>query len=117
MFGDLGRALGAGDPYDALAFFDRAMPEYGRIQADLTGLLDQNEILCSIEFGKMDVIGDAASVETDWLLEIRSRQLAGGTVRRQRVVTVRLGRVKKKWRITGLSPADFFAPPVPGAKR
>lgn len=116
MFGDLGRALGAGDAYDALAFFDRSMPEYGRIQADIAGLLDQNEVLCSIEFGNMDVIADAARVETDWLLEIRSRQPAGGTVRRRATVAVRLARVKKKWRITDLRPADFFAPPVPGGK-
>lgn len=111
VFAALATALSGGDPYDFMAPFDRSMPAYEQFRAGITALLEQNEVLTSIDLLSRKVQADEATVEADWLLQIRSRQPAGPVTRRNEKVTCRLVRRRGKWKIVDLSPRAFFAPP------
>ena len=50
-----------------------------------------------------------ASIDLDWVLEIRSLEQDGPLVRRREVVHCELRKEKKQWKIVALKPIDFFA--------
>ncbi len=90
------------------------MPGYDEFQNNVTALVEQNEVLTSIDLLDQQIGETEARVELDWLLQIRSRQRTGPVTRRDEKVTCRLARRKKKWKIVELKPLSLFAPPRPG---
>ena len=113
VFASLAAALSGGDPYDFMRQFDSAMPGYEQFRSSVTALLEQNEVLTSIDPLNVNAQASEVSVETDWLLEIRSRQPAGPVTKRNEKVTCRLAKRKSKWKIVALEPQSLFAPPQP----
>ncbi len=111
VFSALATALSGGDPFDFMAEFDKAMPDYNQLRADVIGLLEQNEVLASLEFKSAEATETSATVKVNWLLEIRSRQPAGPLVRRDATVDCQLRKSGKKWKIVEMKPIDLFAPP------
>ena len=98
-------------PDEFMNGFDRDMPDYGKIRANVTALVAEAEVTSSVQPVKDE--GDASrhSIDLDWLLQIKSRAAdAGPLVRRQQVVHCELVKEKKRWRIVSLTPVDFFAP-------
>ncbi len=114
VFGELSTALSGGDAQDFLSYFDSSMPAWDEFQNNVTALVEQNEVLTSIDLLDQQIGETEARVELDWLLQIRSRQRTGPVTRRDEKVTCRLARRKKKWKIVELKPLSLFAPPRPG---
>ena len=112
VFATLATAMSGGDAFDFMRPFDPSMPGYEPFRASVTALLEQNDVLTSIDLTSVEVKENEARVEADWLLEIRSRQPAGPLTKRNQVVTCRLARRKSNWKILALEPQSLFAPPA-----
>ena len=111
VFSALATALSGGDPFDFMAEFDKAMPEYDQLRADVIGLLEQNEVLASLDFKSAEATDTTATVKVNWLLEIRSRQPAGPVTKRNATVDCKLKKTRKKWKIVEMKPLNLLAPP------
>ena len=105
--------LSDGDAEAFLRPFDAAMPGFEALRADVHGLVERAEVLSAVELLADE--GDEArrAVEADWTMRIRERSLGSRVVERRRTLKFRLERRGKRWTITGLEPAGFFAPPGP----
>jgi hypothetical protein len=88
--------------------FDKNMPDYDRLRAGVTALVNQAEVTSSIE--PLTDEGDdlKRTVELDWYLEIRSLLPDGPLVRRREAVHCELRKEKKRWKIVALKPIEFF---------
>lgn len=111
LFAGMASALSESNPDVFLRAFDPSMPGYSRFAANVRALATQNALGNSVEITKQEGDDRAQFVELDWLMEISGKGDSRVFVRREVTVKCRLERQKKKWRIVGLEPADFFAPP------
>jgi len=106
--------LSDGEPVGALEAFDKKMPGYGEVAADVQALAAQNQVLCSIDVvGDKEQDDDSASVhhlDLDWYMTLTSRADEGLVERRRERVAVTLQRYGKDWRITSISPEQILAP-------
>ena len=105
-------ALSEGNARNFLAVFDRTMPEYNTLDANVNALLDQCQVQSSIEILSQEGTGAMRNVELDWFLQIVQQQESAAVTRRRERVRCRLAKQGKKWRITSLEPMGFFAPPA-----
>lgn len=111
FLGSLASALSEGNAIAFLEAFDRSMPGYDQFQSNVTALIEQGEVLSSIEVLSDEGDERHRSLELDWFLQIRIRQEAGPVERRRESVSCRLERKQKRWKIISLEPAGLFAPP------
>jgi hypothetical protein len=86
------------------------MPDYDKLKAAVTALVNQAEVSSFVEPLKDEGDDTKRTVEFDWYLEIRSLQPDGPIVRRREVVHCELRKEKKRWKIVALKPIEFFAP-------
>jgi hypothetical protein len=105
-------ALSEGNARNFLAAFDRAMPGYNTLDANVSALLDQCQVQSSIEILRQEGTGAMRNVELDWFLQVVEQHETAEVVRRRERVRCRLARQGKKWRITSLEPLSLFAPPA-----
>jgi hypothetical protein len=110
LFTSMATALSAGDATEFLRPLDRAMPRYRDLSANVTALVEQAEVLSSIEIVRNSGDAKQRTVELDWLLQVSSKQQGGPLERRHETVRCRLEKQKRGWRIVALEPVDFFAP-------
>jgi hypothetical protein len=96
-----------------MAAFDKNMPDYDSLQADVTALVTQTEVSSSIEPLMESGNNQTYSIDLDWFLQVRSLQQVGPIVRRREIVHCELRKIKKHWKIVAIKPLDFFAPPKP----
>lgn len=103
--------LSDGNLPGALDTFANTMPGYQNLVADLGALTSQYDLICVIEIREES--GDEArrKADTEWFLQIKSKQDEGPTERRTVTVKVVTGMVKGKWRITEMAPLSMLAPP------
>lgn len=102
-------ALSEGNARAFLQAFDREMPGYAAIESNVTALTDQADILCSIDTLKESGDDSSRTVEVDWFIQLRSKSAGGPLERRRQIVTVKLAKRKKKWKIVGFDPAAILA--------
>jgi hypothetical protein len=95
----------------AVDAFAATMPGYSDVVANLGALANQYDVICVIEI--KDESGDETrrKAETEWFLQLKSKQESGPTERRTVTVRISTERVKGKWRITSLEPRSALAPP------
>ena len=100
-----GNSTGAIDP------FSKNIPGYGDVVRNLDALASQYEIICTIEI--REEFGDEAhrKTETEWFLQLKSKQQDGPTARRNSVVRIETQRASGKWRITSMEPRTLLDPP------
>ena len=103
-------SLSAGNAAAFLAAFDRAMPGYEKLRANVAALERQAEVQSFIDLVEDEGDDRRRSVELDWVLRIRREQEATASRRQQRV-KIRVEKSGRKWRIVALEPLEFFAPP------
>lgn len=113
VIGSLGEELSSGNAPAFLTHFDRAMPGYDRLQADVYALVDQADIASSIEISKDEGDDQHRVVELDWEMEITGKSEAGEARVRHQEIHCRLERRDKGWKIVSFDPVDFFAVPRP----
>jgi hypothetical protein len=104
--------LSAGNAPDFMQAFDRSMPGYPVLAANVSGLTAAYEVESSIEMLSEEGSGSTRTVELDWYLELIEQQDETNTIRRRDRVTCRLMKLGKKWKIVALEPLAFFAPPA-----
>jgi len=107
----LAARLSDGNFPGSLEVFSKAMPGYQDLVANLGALVGQYDVICTIEIREES--GDEAhrKAETEWFLQLRSKQENGPTERRTVTVRLETERAKGKWRITSMLPQSILAPP------
>jgi hypothetical protein len=114
LFASMANGLSESNAQPFLAGLDPRMPGYQKLAADVQALVQQVEVLSSI-----DIIQDAGddqhrTVHLDWSLRLTPKaDTTASQVRRQQTIRCELERQKKKWRVVEMEPAGFFAPPRP----
>jgi hypothetical protein len=110
LFTDVASQLANSNSPGFMARFDRSMPGYDELRRNIAGLLVQAEVQSSVEVLKNEGSETARAVELDWFLQIRQRHETEGVTRRREVVTCRVERVGKAWKIFSFKPLALFAP-------
>jgi hypothetical protein len=110
LFASMTSALSDDNPAGFMNAFDRNMADYDKLAGYVGGLIREAEVSASIDPVKDDGDDMKRSVDLDWTLQIRSRQMAGPLVEREQTVHVELVKQKKHWRIVSFTPVDLFAP-------
>jgi hypothetical protein len=107
---DAASALSEGSAMRFLALFDRSMPDYRMLEANITALVNQDRVQSSIELLSDEGDSTTRMVELDWFLQVVEQQDTAGLIRRRERVRCRLAKRGKKWLITSIEPLAFFAP-------
>jgi hypothetical protein len=110
LFASMTAALSDDNPAGFMAAFDKDVPDYDTLKGYIAGLIGQAEITSHVDPVKDEGDDSKRSVDLDWTLQIRSRELSGPMVEREQTVHAELVKQKKHWRIVSISPLDFFAP-------
>ena len=110
LFASMTAALSDDNPAGFMAAFDKNMPDYDKLKGYIAGLIGQAEITSNVDPVKDEGDDSKRSVELDWTLQIRSRELSGPMIEREQNVHAELVKQKKHWRIVSISPLDLFAP-------
>jgi hypothetical protein len=89
--------------------FDRSMPGYATLQAEIEGLTAGQEIGSTIEVVNDEGDNQKRTLELDWLLLINDKgDAAAGQGSRRQIVKCTIERRGKQWKITALDPIEFF---------
>ncbi|HUA21238.1 MAG TPA: hypothetical protein VMB25_20975 [Bryobacteraceae bacterium] len=104
-------ALTQADVPEFMDAFDKNMPDYGTLEAEVTALVTQTEISSDIEPLTASGNNQTYSIDLDWFLQVRSLQQVGPITRRRQIVHCELRKIKKHWKIVAIKPVDFFAAP------
>ena len=112
MLGQIAAALSQENASEAMSFFDKKTPNYREIERRFHALTAVWDIASGIEI--LDVKGDEVRLEfeLEWLLELKSREAAGGLERKKGMVKAVAEKIQTKkgkvWKVTSLSPVEFF---------
>src|SRR5260370_1167164 len=109
VFASMAAALSSNNAPDFLRACDPSMPDYDQLKTNVTALLQQSDVASSVEFLKDEGDDTCREVELDWFLELRNPDPAGPVLRRREVIHCRLEKRKKGWKVTSLTPVNFFA--------
>jgi len=110
LFNSMLAALSDDNVPGFMAAFDRDMPDYDKLKAQITALVDEADIGSDVEPLKNEGDDTHRSVDLDWYLVIRSSVANGPSVQRRQIVHCELRKEKKHWKIVAISPLTFFAP-------
>jgi len=111
LFASMTSALANENARGFMAAFDKNMPGYDTLTTYINGLIGAAEITSNIETIKDEGDDTKRSVDLDWTMQLRSREMAGPLVEREQTVHAELVKQKKRWRIVSITPLDFFALP------
>ncbi len=107
----LAAKLSDGNLPGALDAFSHTMPGYQSLSADLSAITNQYDVICVIEIREETGDDSQRKADTEWFLQLKSKQDSGPTDRRTVPVKLVTARVKGKWRITAMEPRSVLAPP------
>ena len=111
LLATMASGLSEENPNQFLDAFDRSMQGYDGLAANVRALIQQVEVMSTIEL--IDDSGDASrhTMRVDWLLQLRNKDDRASVLRRQKTVECRFEKQKRKWRVVAFAPLDLFAPP------
>jgi len=104
-------ALTDDDDTGFMSAFDKSMPGYETLRGYIGALIVAADVTSSIEPVKNQGDDSKRALDLDWILNMKSREPAGPSLERHQTVHCELVKEKKHWRITAITPLDFFAPP------
>lgn len=110
LFASMTSALSDDNTAGFMAGFDKDMPDYDKLRGYIAALIAQAEITSHVDPVKDEGDESKRSVDIDWTLQIRSREMSGPMIGREQTVHAEMVKQKKHWRIVSISPLDFFAP-------
>lgn len=111
FFGQLLSSLSEGNADQFMKNFDRSMPGYEMLAANVAALVGQTDVQSSVEVLSDEGTNSSRMLELDWFLQLVEPQPGGASKRRREQVHCTLARQGKKWRITRMEPLSMFAPP------
>jgi len=100
-----------GNPAPFLEYFDKKMPGYDTLVNNVTGLLREDDIECTLDQRENDGDDHSRTVQVDWQMRVIELGYGTSSTRREEQVKCRVEKQGKKWKIVGLEPLEFFAPP------
>lgn len=100
-------ALSENNTSEALHYFDRHMPGFDTLDAELNALSAKYLIACSIEFLEASAGPSSETLQLDWFLQLRAKAEDGPLVRRRERVTVTVA-TGSHARITAFAPLSIF---------
>jgi len=108
---DAASALASEDSAAFLDQFDRDMPGYAALRANVEALAGASQPISTIESVTSDGDAQKQTVQLDWLLAINDKDHSGiRKETRRSIVKCRLELRGKRWKIVALEPVDFFRP-------
>jgi hypothetical protein len=113
LFGWLSSALSEDRPNQFVEVLDPAMPGYETLRDNVTGLLREADVESSLEFLSNEGDEQNRTLEVDWILRITGKEGSAASARREEHVKCVAKKTGRRWRITLLEPAAFFAPAPP----
>jgi hypothetical protein len=96
-----------------LARFDRAMPGYAQLEANLTALTSIWLAEPALQLMSNEGDDDRRSLEIDWIMTLTNPLDGGRSVRKEETVKCVVEKHGKRWLIAALAPLEFLAPPGP----
>jgi len=111
FFSELARALveaHSDDPRFAtsaasfLGYFDSKMPDYEELRHNVEDLVSHADVGSAIDFVTDEGDEQKRTLDLDWLLEIKDQP------DRRKILKCTIEKRGKHWKITSLSPVDFF---------
>lgn len=96
-------ALADQDPNGFLDHFDRNMPGFAKLREEVAVLADA-DVESTIEFVSDEGTETRLDLRLDWLLRVN------GGLPKHELITCRVEKQGKKWKITEFRPIEFFAP-------
>jgi hypothetical protein len=106
----LAAALAARNAQEFLAPFDRKMPDYDRLRANVSALVQQADVQSYLDIVMNEGDDKARKLEIAWTLRIQRTGDATPLPDRDARITCRLERQGKGWRIVAFDPVAFLAP-------
>ena len=94
-----------------LEAFSKSMPGYGELAANLGALTNQYDVICTIEIREESGNDTRRKADTEWFVQMKSKQDEGPTERRTVAVQLTTERIAGKWRIVTMQPQSVLAPP------
>jgi len=104
-------ALSEGNAIEFLKAFDRSMPGYSTLEANIAALVRDYMVGSTIEPITEEGNSQARTLDLDWFLELVEQQDNTNLTRRREKVRCRVVKMAKKWEIVNIEPLSFFAPP------
>jgi hypothetical protein len=83
-------------------------PARDELRQQLEGLISAHDPNSSVEIQTTSGTEDKQTAKVDWYLALRSRTDNAVALQRREVLTIEFTRVSKRWRITALTPREFF---------
>ena len=94
-----------------LASLDPAMPGFGRLRENVGGWVVRGDVHSSIDLVSNEGDDLTRTITVDWTLNIVVPETGIQRFERSRRVVCRVARHGRHWKIEGIDPLDFFAPP------
>lgn len=111
FLGDVAADLSSGNAPGFMKRFDREMPGYGKLEAEVSALVKIADVSSSAQVLEMKTAGDSVLLTVDWFIELKPHGQDLSNERRRELLEVRLKRAGKSWKILTLQPQALFAAP------
>jgi hypothetical protein len=98
-----------GGPQIFLSYFDSKMPGFATLRANVTALIAQDDLSCSLDPVANEGDDKRRELEVDWILRLVATSTGIDARERHEKVKVRVEKQGRKWRITSFEPLSFFA--------
>jgi len=93
--------------------FDRAMPGYGQLEANLRALTSIWLVEPALQLTSNEGSDDRRLLEIDWTMTLTEPQNTGNSIRKEAAVKCTVEKRGKQWLVVSLAPLELFAPPQP----
>lgn len=93
------------DPATFLSHFDSNMPGYAQLRAEIEDLVNRATVANEIEFVTDEGDENKRTLALDWTMEIEGQRSRRAILK---CTIERASGKKAKWKITALSPVEFF---------
>jgi hypothetical protein len=94
-----------------LAVFDRAMPGFDNLQANVAALSRDLDVDAALELTANDGTDTERTLMVDWELSLTSRGTEAATKHRRENVVAKMKKEGSKWKVVSLQPLSLFGPP------
>ncbi len=107
----LASAVTAGNSSLAMDSFDKSLKQYWTVESNIAAVTAQADVVCAIDVvEEKDGPGGIRLLDTDWVVQLKSKAELGGLENRRERVQIEMRLVKGKWKITAMSDAKILAP-------
>jgi hypothetical protein len=110
LFTGLAASLASGDSAAFLSNFDKKMPGYEKLREHITALTKQADVTSYVDFATNEGDGQKREVDIIWKMQIHRGQDATSEPAREQTLHCIVEKQGRSWKITSLTPIDFFAP-------